>query len=154
WSLFAGISEDTLLAALASVPEGVFGDALATVFGLLATPASDSLLALAKTRLSQATDPGAMLGRVPLRLRIALTEDPAKPGPFAEIKREESQFLAGKTPEQVRFADYSIQDGHTADSNGDGESNDMVARKAFFDVAYRGATAKASKGTGIFPMLL
>lgn len=120
---FGGILEATLGAALSTITDdAVFGPALGRVQGLFTVPTPQSLIDQLKDRLKNAADPAAMLGVLPLRLRLSLTGD------IPALKTEESETLARKLPSApARFVDTAA------------DSRDFAARRAYFDAACRGA---------------
>src|SRR5262249_53008297 len=77
--LFGGITDKTLSEALAKIDDdATFARGIGMTLGYFPFPTSESLVKLVKTRLACAKDPGALLAHLPLRLRVEMTEDPAK----------------------------------------------------------------------------
>ncbi len=158
WEFFAGIPAPVLVDALAKVTDdAVYSRSLVLVFGLLGVPAPEVLVQQLKERLSKASDPAALLALLPLRLRLELTEGEARPTatptPFALVKLEEAAVLeGGVAPRKAAFLDY----GTPADAGREGSEDParVTARKAFFDVAYRGGKARTIAGEGLFQSLM
>lgn len=135
---FSGIPESSLTEALAKIDDAdVFTMAIVATFGFLTLPASTQLLDIVKARVAAAADPAGMLTRLPLRLRLELTDSGqeargGKPTVFALVKQEETTSLKGTPAKRVAFVEEQGDGSH-------GETPSTVAaRKRFFNVAYRG----------------
>ncbi len=148
WEFFSGIPSTTLIQALAPIAaDEVYGRALGLVVGLLGVPAPEALLAQLKERLGKSPEPAKLLGELPLRLRLELTEGETKAGQtptsFALVKQEEVAVLAGKAaPKRAVFLDHTQE-----------EADQIASRKAFFDLAYRGVKGTKLIGDGFFQKL-
>jgi hypothetical protein len=152
WEFFAGIPAATLeQSTLSLTDDRQFAAALTLLGGLLAVPASPSLVLSLKARLASTQDPGLLLAALPLRIRIELTEGTPSTGkkgllPYAQDKKEEAVVLRGdkaSTPSQ-------FVDNHPAT---EGDSEQLSSRKRFFGIAYRGERQGAGQGAGFFDLL-
>jgi len=164
WELFASIPETRLVKALACLPDDLLlARATALLGGFLSQAPGDSeLLTLLKSRIAQAADPSAVLALLPPCTRLELTQGElaaqttGKLDVFALFKLEENDTLAGApTPRLAACSDYvQIQDGRRCYTSAHEDLAELASRKAFFDVAYRGAAVSATTDTGGFFGLL
>ena len=152
WEFFAGIPAATLEQSTLSLSDDrLFAASLTLLGGLLAVPASPSLLLSLKARLAATQDPGVLLAALPLRIRIELTEGAPSSGkksilPYALVKKEEAMVLRGdKTATPYPFADSNPAVAEDADS--------LASRKRFFGIAYRSERQSAGQGTSFFDLL-
>lgn len=152
WEFFAGIATETLEQTTIGLSDDrLFASALNLLGGLLAVPASPTLLEALKTRLAHTPEPGDLLAALPLRLRIELTEGASSSGkrtllPYAQVKKEEAAVLRGdKATTPIPFQDTQPVAHEDAEQ--------LVCRKRFFAIAYRGDRSPAGRGDGYFDLL-
>jgi hypothetical protein len=127
--LFAGLPETTLFGAIGRLEDdATYGAALGRLLGFMSWPAGEALTTQVKSRLTASQDPGALLGRLPLRLRLELTG--GKQGTdYAPLKAEEAAMLAGAT---------TIPRAVYLEAPAAGDDRELAAaRRRFFDLAYR-----------------
>lgn len=146
WEFFAGIPAATLQAAVCGLEDAFeLAHAVTHLGALLPLPAEETLLTSTKQHLAAAADPAAVLTRLPLRLRLEMTEGQTatgisgKPTVFAQLKAEEAAILAGQTPgTRPAFTDYyDIQGTTRVYRDGPEDKVTLANRKPFFDAAYR-----------------
>lgn len=154
WEFFGGFEDALLSSALMEIEdETVFCRALAELQGLIKAPTPESIRDQIRSRIGSAKNPADLLTKIPLRLRLELTENPKSKihTPFSRIEAEQSEILAGKTPTlRCSFTDY---EGSDKDWNCPEDAQEFRLRRSFFDVAYRGKNETPGSGQDYFSAL-
>jgi hypothetical protein len=154
WEFFGGFDDNLLCTAMMEIADdATFCRALASLQGLIKAPTPEALRDQIRSRIGSAQNPAEFLTRIPLRLRLELTENPNSKvqTPFSRIEGEQSEILAGRTPaKRCSFSDY---DGSEKEWTCPEDKKDFTQRRSFFDVAYRNKKPDNAAGAGYFSVL-
>ncbi|MEZ4741377.1 MAG: hypothetical protein R3B45_02855 [Bdellovibrionota bacterium] len=130
--MFAGISEDVLVAALDLIEDDLlFVQSLMHVSKVIDVPLRDGIIQRLSKSLHDSSNPEILLSKLDLRMRLQLTKDnDDRSSIYENLFKEEDSVLSG-SGKKILYK-YSEIAGKN-----DEEYEKYFGRKLFFDIAYR-----------------